>query len=163
MRTLASLLAAAALAAFGFTAPAGAGKPTTKVDHDHYTSGFSAAFVAVDGSEVGHSYLNGEGSKGDLDNDGNWGVITGELVVDTTYEICLAAVEAPDGVDNPLWLADAPTDGTYGNLYTTGSMDVADAGDYQAPSLQIRADTGEDECDGVLLQESGTTVVIGTP
>ncbi len=168
MRTLASLLAAAAIiAAYGFTAPAQADKPTDKVKHGHFTSGFSAPFVADGGAEVSHS--NGLGSKGDLDNDGNWGVVTGELPEPnaedpTTYEICLGAVEVPDGVDNPLWLADATTDGVNGDLDATGSMDAADAGDYQAPSLQIREDSDgdDDDCSGDLVQESGTTIVIDT-
>ncbi len=160
MRTLASLLAAAAIiAAFGFTGTAGANKGVDKVKHDHFTSGISAPFVADGGGEVSHS--NGFGSKGDLDNDGNWGVITGDLAVDTTYEICLVAVEVPAGVDNPLWLADATTDGTEGDLDATGSMDAADEGDYQAPSLQIREDAGDD-CSGDVVQESGTTVSIDT-
>ncbi len=159
MRTLTSLLAAAAIAAIGFADPASATKPTNKVKHGHFTSGISTPFVADGGGEVGHSTSNGEGSKGDLDNDGNWGVITGELAVDTTYEICLAAVDVPDGVDNPLFLANATTDGTFGDLEATGSMDVGDEGDYQAPSLQIRED-GSDDCSGDLVQESGTTIMI---
>ena len=160
MRTLASLLAAAAIiAVFGFTGTASADKGVDKVKHGHFTSGFSAPFVADGGAEVSHS--NGLGSKGDLDNDGNWGVITGDLAVDTTYEICLAAVEAPVGVDNPLWLDDADTDIIEGDLEATGSMDAADEGDYQAPSLQIREDS-DDDCEGDLVQESGTTVSIDT-
>ncbi|MEE9195616.1 MAG: hypothetical protein V3U44_07220, partial [Alphaproteobacteria bacterium] len=149
--------AAAIIAVYGLTGPASANKGVDKVKHDHFTSGISAPFVADGGAEVSHS--NGFGSKGDLDNDGNWGVITGELAVDTAYEICLGAVEVPVGVDNPLWLADATTDGVNGDLEATGSMDAADAGDYQAPSLQIREDAGDD-CSGDLVQESGTTIVI---
>lgn len=156
MRTLASLLAAAAIiAVFGFTGPASADKGADKVKHSHATSGFSAPFVANNGAEVSHS--DGLGSKGDLDNDGLWGVVTGELVVNTTYEICLVA----EGV-GPIWLADATTDGTNGDLDAVGGP-VA-AGDYQVPSLQIREDSFENDndCSGTLVQESGTTIVIDT-
>ncbi len=153
MRTLTSLLAAAAIAAIGFADPASADKPTDKVKHGHFTSGFSAPFVADGGAEVSHS--NGLGSKGDLDNDGNWGVVTGELDVDIDYDICLVA----EGV-GPIFLGSATSDGD-GDLDATGSMDAADAGDYQAPSLQIYPDPeDEDDCDGTLAQESGTTIVI---
>ncbi len=151
MRTLVTLLAAAAIAAIGFTAPASANKPTDKVKHDHFTSGFSAPFVADGGAEVSHS--NTLGSKGDLDNDGNWGVVTGELAVDTDFDICLVA----EGV-GPIFLGSAMSDGV-GDLDTFGGPAPAD--DYQAPSLQIYPDPeAEDDCDGTLAQESGTTIVI---
>ena len=154
MRTLTSLLAVAAIAAFGLTTPASANKGVDKVKHDHFTSGFSAPFVADGGAEV--SPADDLGSKGDLDNDGNWGVVTGELGNTVLYDICLVA----EGV-GPILLGSA-TSAANGDLDATGSMDAADEGDYQAPSLQIYQDDADTCGDdgGTLVQESGTTIMI---
>ena len=162
MRTLATLLAVAAIAAFGFTAPAMAGKPTQKVNHGHATSGFSAPFVANGGAEVSHS--DGDGSKGDVDNDGNWGVITGQLPVpDVFYDICFAA----EGVGDILLATelatgtDILTDNVTDNV--GGSHIQVPTADYQVPRLRIYQDDDTDCAGGsinVLAQESGVSIAI---
>ena len=159
MRTLASLLAAAAIAAFGLAGTAMADKPDKKVNHGHFTSGFSAPFVANGGGEVSHS--DNQGSKGDVDNDGNWGVITGALGNETLVDVCFTAIGVAP------FLLVATMSEPNGDLLIDNIGDVlapVPSANYQAPSMQIYAD-GTGDCGtggtpGALLQESGTTVVI---
>ena len=177
------------MAAFGVAGAAQANKGIDKVKHDHFTSGFSAPFVADNDAEVSHS--DGFGSKGDLDNDGNWGVTTGELPgflasgfvgdEDSVFYLleadCLiggdgeqtcAAVDAASfdicvvGTGAEVLLATVGGTGATDNLdidATEADGGVALAGDYQQPSLRIR-EADASACTGTLLQESGTTVVI---
>ena len=194
MRKLLTLTAAAALlVAFGFAGVANAGKPTDKVKHGdpaHFTSGFSAPFVADGGAEVSHS--DGLGSNGDLDNDGNWGVTTGELPgntadtftgdedggVFTDETVCENA--ANDGFQTCTTILAARFDicvvGTgaevlLANVAGTGLTDDLDIDATEADGIVAPAGDYQRpsllirlddaaDCNGNLEQESGTTVVI---
>ena len=144
MLRLATFTAVAALAGFGFAGTVMAGKPGPFPSHNHGTSGFSAPFLDV-GNGVEVSPTDGLSSKGELDNDGRWGVDTGDVggsggdfVLDgDTVEICLQAVAAPVGT--PLFLTDFTADGA-GNILTSGNIGAGNEGSWRGPRLQIRDD-----------------------
>ena len=160
MRTLASLLAATAIAAFGFTTPASAGKPVNDPRHAHFTSGVSAPFIDIIGGVEATPFIAGApNSKGELDNDGRWAVETGDLTPAAVVNICLDAVAAP--VTVPFFLRRVTVDANGDILAQVGNLTVTEDGVWQAPSLQIYPDPEtEDDCDGTLIQETGTDVMI---
>jgi len=155
MKKLTGFISIIALAiVFGFGWSAMADKPTGPPigKHGHKASGFSAPFVVNAGAEV--MTFDGSSSKGELDDDGKWLVVTGGLAALTAYQICLDANLAPVGL--PFFLADKMSN-VNGDLDDNGN--VGTSGDYQAPALQIY--TGSPgNCAGGLVQESGTTVVV---
>ena len=103
------------------------------------------------------------GSKSSLDNDGAWGVDTGDVdgsfeLDDLTVAICLTALSAPVGT--PLHLADFTAD-EFGNVLASGSIGIANVGAWVGPRLQIRDDSAGATCTGTLRQESGVSIYIG--